>query len=194
MSFRRCTGVGIAAIVFLLSACSTPAVNNEAASSKPEVAVQSKSVDSTAKRDKDERLVKALAQHYKKPTSQIQRIVAMAEKAAKENDFPRRNMILAIIAVESRFNPKASYLGSKGLMQIRVNSHRKELVGKNPLSIEDNISVGVGILRQYKELAKSDKLTIIAYNQGIGVIKRRHYSTAYYKSVKKELAYIDSIG
>src|SRR5690606_33585176 len=69
-------------------------------------------------------------------------------------------LILAVIAIESRFNPFAeSPVGAKGLMQVMAHIHRdrfKPLGGVqaalNPVA---NIKVGASILRDYVKRAGS---------------------------------------
>jgi len=63
-------------------------------------------------------------------------------------------LVLAVIAVESRFNPVAeSVLGAKGLMQVLPKYHREriDLEGGEAalLDPEANIRIGTGILRDY---------------------------------------------
>ena len=63
-------------------------------------------------------------------------------------------LILAVVAVESRYNPVAeSNMGAKGLMQVIPKFHAEKLVehgGENALLDPDvNIQVGAQILREY---------------------------------------------
>lgn len=59
-------------------------------------------------------------------------------------------LLLAVIAIESRYNPLAeSHMGAQGLMQVMTSVHRDKFdaVGKNPLDPEGNIAVGATILK-----------------------------------------------
>lgn len=71
-------------------------------------------------------------------------------------------LILAVMAVESRFNPIAeSVAGAKGLMQVIPKYHMEKIMAfggeKAVLEPETNILVGAKILREY--IARSGDLT-----------------------------------
>lgn len=83
----------------------------------------------------------------------VDRWVATAYRAAGEVSLDPL-LVLAVISVESRFNPVAeSAMGAKGLMQIIPRFHRDkldELGGEDAaLDPESNILVGARILREY---------------------------------------------
>jgi membrane-bound lytic murein transglycosylase MltF len=110
------------------------------------------------------------------------------------SDFPSRNDILAIIAVESNFNPKAYHKGSVGLMQIEKRSHRKLISGKYLYDIDANIKAGSVILHQYFiTLGNDKKAAILAYNAGIGNYLRRRFKIEYYKKYLSKLSLISKI-
>ena len=72
-------------------------------------------------------------------------------------------LILAVMAVESRFNPIAeSVAGAKGLMQVIPKYHMEKIMAfggeKAVLEPETNILVGAKILREY--IARSGDLTV----------------------------------
>lgn len=80
-------------------------------------------------------------------------IVAAAHSAAEASGLDPL-LVLAVIAVESRFNPLAeSSMGAKGLMQIIPRFHLAKLAehgGEEAvLDPESNIRVGTQILREY---------------------------------------------
>ncbi|WAI85435.1 MULTISPECIES: lytic transglycosylase domain-containing protein [Achromobacter] len=59
-------------------------------------------------------------------------------------------LVLAVIAIESRYNPLAeSHVGAQGLMQVMTSVHQEKFdaVGKDPLDPSANIGVGATILR-----------------------------------------------
>ena len=59
-------------------------------------------------------------------------------------------LLLAVIAIESRYNPLAeSHVGAQGLMQVMTSVHQDKFdaVGKNPLDPGANIMVGATILK-----------------------------------------------
>lgn len=80
--------------------------------------------------------------------------------------------VLAIISVESEFNPKAvSADGSSiGLMQINTPAHKinKQAVA----SIRDNLKFGIDLLSKYKQMARSQKESWRMYNTGPGTARR----------------------
>jgi soluble lytic murein transglycosylase-like protein len=64
-------------------------------------------------------------------------------------------LILAVMAIESRYNPVAeSFMGAKGLMQVIPKYHQEKLLhhgGEQALLVpEVNIQVGAQILREYQ--------------------------------------------
>lgn len=76
------------------------------------------------------------------------------------------DLTLAIIRVESYFNPKAlSNTGARGLTQCMPMW--REVCGKNLYDIETSINCGLVVLTQYNELYKGNiKHAILAYNLG----------------------------
>ena len=146
-----------------------------------------------AKPDQDESLITELSNHFRQPREIVSRIVAAANRMARA-DFPSRNDILAIIAVESSFNPRASHSGSKGLMQIQLSSHRDKLRGKNPYDVDDNVTIGAAILEEYyTQLDKNRRAAVLAYNAGIGSYLRKRYVERYHAMFQKALSFMDSI-
>jgi soluble lytic murein transglycosylase-like protein len=155
---------------------------------KTEVEVESKTdeldrlITEIEFKDESETLVLAeyISSKYKTTVEFAKRVVDLATKYAHE-DFPKRNDILAIIAVESSFRPKASYRGSYGLMQIERKSHTKSLRGRNIKDPAVNIELGSQILNEYYQtLGQSKKSAILAYNAGVGNFLKHRYHIDYY--------------
>ena len=77
-------------------------------------------------------------------------------------------LLLAVISVESSFNPLAeSKVGAKGLMQVMPEVHRERFqrhggtdAALNPWA---NIDVGAGILREYLDRFKTIEAALSAY-------------------------------
>ena len=120
----------------------------------PEAGLESKTAAAPVKLTKDERAVALhITRHYGVDRGSIERIVHYAYKAAREVRLDP-HLILAVMAVESRFDPNASsHAGAKGLMQVhvKVHSNRFEPFG-GPQAVYDppaNIKVGAGILSEY---------------------------------------------
>ena len=99
------------------------------------------------------RLVEHLSRRYTIAASHTERVVSAAERAAREVGLDPL-LVLAVISIESRFNPIAeSVMGAKGLMQIIPRYHRAKLeqVGGEDavLDPESNVLVGARILQEY---------------------------------------------
>jgi soluble lytic murein transglycosylase-like protein len=80
-------------------------------------------------------------------------MVEAADRAAREVGLDPL-LVLAVISIESRFNPIAeSAMGAKGLMQIIPKYHRAKLQAlggeQAVLDPESNIMVGARILQEY---------------------------------------------
>lgn len=94
-----------------------------------------------------------IAKRYRVAEEAATRFVATAYRAGKESSVDPL-LILAVIAVESRFNPVAeSVLGAKGLMQVMAKFHMEKVAlhGDQDVLLEPeaNIRVGTQILREY---------------------------------------------
>ena len=94
-----------------------------------------------------------IARRYRVADEAAARFVAAAYRAGKEFSVDPL-LILAVIAVESRFNPVAeSVLGAKGLMQVMAKFHMEKVAlhGDQEVLLEPeaNIRVGAQILREY---------------------------------------------
>jgi transglycosylase-like protein with SLT domain len=98
-------------------------------------------------------LAQHLSRRYYIAAEATGRMVAAAFRAASEVGLDPL-LVLAVISVESRFNPIAeSVMGAKGLMQIIPKYHRAKfdpLGGEEAvLDPESNILVGARILQEY---------------------------------------------
>ena len=98
-------------------------------------------------------LTKHLSRRYFVATSMTERIVDAAHRAALEVGLDPL-LVLAVISIESRFNPIAeSVMGAKGLMQIIPKYHREKLIaagGEDAVfDPESNVLVGARILQEY---------------------------------------------
>jgi len=107
-----------------------------------------------AEEDPEQRaLAEFIAKRYRVAEQAITGIVSSAYRAGAEHRVDPL-LILAVVAVESRFNPVAeSVFGAKGLMQVLPKYHREKLSqhgGETALLEPDvNIRVGTQILREY---------------------------------------------
>lgn len=107
-----------------------------------------------AAREREQRAVaEFIARRYRVAEEAIARFVASAYRAGSELKVDPL-LILAVMAVESRYNPVAeSVLGAKGLMQVIARFHHDKLLehgGEAALLDPDvNIQVGARILNEY---------------------------------------------
>lgn len=94
-----------------------------------------------------------IANRYRVAEEAIAAFVAAAYRAGAEHRVDPL-LVLAVMAVESRYNPVAeSVLGAKGLMQVLARYHQDKLLEHGGeaalLDPEVNIRVGTQILREY---------------------------------------------
>lgn len=103
----------------------------------------------------------------------------LIEKYSEQYDIDK-NLVLAIVKTESSFNKKAkSSVGAEGLMQIMPET-AKWIAGKlkeeyRPENIYDpelNIRYGTFYLNYLINYFKSEDYAIIAYNAGMGNVKK----------------------
>ena len=98
-------------------------------------------------------LVDYLSRRFYIAAEATERMVGAAHRAAREVGLDPL-LVLAVISVESRFNPIAeSVMGAKGLMQIIPKYHRAKLDAlggeEAVLDPESNILLGARILQEY---------------------------------------------
>ena len=94
-----------------------------------------------------------IAKRYRIADAAAAHFVAVAYRAAEQHRLDAL-LILAVMAIESRYNPVAeSVMGAKGLMQVIAKYHPEKLSdygGEHALlEPEVNILVGAQILREY---------------------------------------------
>lgn len=81
------------------------------------------------------------------------------------------NLIKAIIATESCFNPDAvSHVGAVGLMQLMPDTAR--WLEADPHDIDANLRAGVRYFAQLRRRFGSTELALAAYNAGPGNVRR----------------------
>ena len=99
------------------------------------------------------RVAACINKRYKITLDAARKITELAEQVAAKHDLDP-NLILAIIANESKFHPLlVSPVGALGLMQIMPNVHKRKLAaygGENAaLNPEINMMVGAGIISSF---------------------------------------------
>jgi soluble lytic murein transglycosylase-like protein len=101
------------------------------------------------------------------PETRIE-ILRTVHREATRNALPPE-MVLAVIDIESAFNPYAvSSAGAQGLMQV-MPFWREELGRRRLIDIGDNILMGCTILRYYYDMEDGDWTKALArYNGSVG--------------------------
>ena len=117
-------------------------------------------------------LVRYLSRRFLVATAATERMVGAAFRAAREVGLDPL-LVLAVISVESRFNPIAeSDMGAKGLMQIIPRYHPVKLAavgGEAALwDPEANIEVGARILQEYVYRTGTLEAGLQFYNGALG--------------------------
>jgi soluble lytic murein transglycosylase-like protein len=130
-------------------------------------------IDAAPARDPAEPvLVKYLSRRYLVATAATERMVGAAFQAAREVGLDPL-VVLAVISVESRFNPIAeSVMGAQGLMQIIPKYHPAKLAAAGGDAAiwdpEANIAVGARILQEYVYRTGTLEAGLQFYNGAFG--------------------------
>ena len=108
-----------------------------------------------------------IAKRYRVSDTAVAGFVAAAYRAGAEYNVDP-GLILAVMAVESRYNPVAeSTVGAKGLMQVMPKYHLDKLMdhGGEPALLEPevNIQVGAQILREYQRRFRDTETALQVY-------------------------------
>jgi len=132
-------------------------------------------------------LVRYLSRRFQIASEATERMVGVSFQVAREAGLDPL-LVLAVISVESRFNPIAeSVMGAKGLMQIIPKYHRARLSeygGEAAIfDPESNIRVGTEILRDYVQRAGTLEAGLQFYNGAM-----RDSSAQYAQRVMAERA------
>jgi hypothetical protein len=104
-------------------------------------------------------------------------------------DFDDQMLVVAVIAAESRFNPRArSYKGAAGLGQLMPST--AAAYGVDPYDPSQNLDAAIRILRgnldKYRGRADQWSLALAAYNAGSGAVKR-HGGVPPYRETRNYL-------
>jgi len=119
--------------------------------------------------EREQRLVtEFISKRYRVSEAAVSSYVDAAYRAGEQYSVDPL-LILAVVAVESRYNPVAeSGVGAKGLMQVIPKYHLDKLTdhgGEHALlEPEVNIQVGTQILREYQRRFRDTETALQAYN------------------------------
>jgi soluble lytic murein transglycosylase-like protein len=124
------------------------------------------------------RAARWIARKHRVSVAAVEQIVLAAYASAATHRLDPY-LLLAVIAVESSFNPLAeSKVGAQGLMQVMPEVHRERFqrhggtdAALNPWA---NIDVGAGILREYLDRYKTIEAALSAY-VGMGPAGQTQY-------------------
>jgi soluble lytic murein transglycosylase-like protein len=131
---------------------------------------------------KAQKAAEYIANNYRIAREAAELIAKEAYKSGKENDVDPL-LILAVIGVESRFNPiSESHVGALGLTQTMPEAHPEKIASiqrdqGHILNIADNIQIGSKIIGEY--MRKFGNNSVLALQQYNGSLKdkSRVYST-----------------
>jgi len=129
-----------------------------------------------------EMLADFLAKRYRVSKEALERFIGMAYAAGQMTKVDPL-LILAVMAVESNFNPIAeSVMGAKGLMQIIPQYHQDKLRSPhgtelNVLDPEINILAGAKVLREYATKTGEDLAAALRLYGGTGPNPEHAYPT-----------------
>jgi soluble lytic murein transglycosylase-like protein len=118
--------------------------------------------------EREQRLItEFIAKRYRVSDVAVANYVAVAYRAGEQYSVDPL-LILAVMAVESRYNPVAeSVVGAKGLMQVMPKYHLDKLAdlgGEEALlEPEVNIQVGAQILREYQRRLRDTEAALQMY-------------------------------
>jgi soluble lytic murein transglycosylase-like protein len=114
-----------------------------------------------------EQLARIVARRYRVSSAATREFVDVALREARRHELDPL-LILALIAIESRFNPVAqSHYGAMGLMQVIPRFHREKLDGARDAVLLDprtNIQLGTRVLKEYIRRGGTEVAGLQLYN------------------------------
>jgi len=123
-----------------------------------------------------------LSKRYRVSSEAVERFIRLAYAAGQMTKLDPL-LILAVMAVESSFNPIAeSGMGAKGLMQVIPQFHQDKLKTAqggelNVLDPETNIMVGAKVLREYAAKTGGDYVAALGLYGGTGPAPGNPYAS-----------------
>lgn len=128
----------------------------------------------------EEVIAKAIVASYKNINLQEAKKVVRVVYKETEGDFAiTPSLLIGVIATESGFRRNAiSKEGAMGYTQVNVKYHKHKFNGKNVFDTEENIRVGVSILRDCFEKYNSRSKALGCYN---GSVKSNKFANTVLK-------------
>ena len=133
-----------------------------------------------------------IAKRYRVSDQAVAGYVSLAYQAGAQHSVDPL-LILAVMAIESRYNPVAeSSMGARGLMQVIPKYHLEKLLdhGGEPALLEPavNIVVGAQILREYQRRFRDTETALQMYAGALDDV-----TTQYASKVFAEKARLDAL-
>jgi soluble lytic murein transglycosylase-like protein len=133
-----------------------------------------------------------IAKRYRVSDQAVAAYVSLAYQAGAQHSVDPL-LILAVMAIESRYNPVAeSNMGARGLMQVIPKYHLEKLLdhGGEPALLEPavNIMVGAQILREYQRRFRDTETALQMYAGALDDV-----TTQYASKVFAEKARLDAL-
>jgi len=133
-----------------------------------------------------------IAKRYRVSDQAVASYVSLAYQAGAQQSIDPL-LILAVMAIESRYNPVAeSSMGARGLMQVIPKYHLEKLLdhGGEPALLEPavNIAVGAQILREYQRRFRDTETALQMYGGALD-----DAATQYASKVLAEKARLDAL-
>jgi hypothetical protein len=139
----------------------------------------------------DLRTVNQIVKRFRVKREFAVQVVKYAHKYSKST-FPSAHDIVAIIGVESSFNPQSvSRLRSDpaiGLTQIRPGAWSHKIKRQDLNSVENQVKYGAEILHTYYKALGDRRGTVQAYNLGLAGYRKGRTNPRYVVKYEKELA------
>jgi len=171
-------------------ATATEAPLRDAAVTEPG-ALQAAAVESPLEREQ-RAVTDYIAKRYRVSDQAVGGYVSLAYQAGAQHSVDPL-LILAVMAIESRYNPVAeSSMGARGLMQVIPKYHLEKLLdhGGEPALLEPavNITVGAQILREYQRRFRDTETALQMYGGALD-----DAATQYASKVLAEKACLDAL-
>ena len=132
-----------------------------------------------------------IAKRYRVSEAAVAGYVAAAYRAGAQHSVDPL-LILAVMAVESRYNPVAeSLVGAKGLMQVMPKFHLEKLMDHGGeqavLEPEVNIQVGTQILREYQRRFRDTETALQVYAGAFDEPTSQYANTVFAEKARLEV-------
>jgi soluble lytic murein transglycosylase-like protein len=169
---------------------SGPVVEGRVSIGKPLEAASLQPVSQAVLEQEQKALAQFIAKRWRIAQEAATRFVSIAYRAGTVHSVDPL-LILAVIAIESGFNPVAeSVMGAKGLMQVIPQFHLEKLSGHGGeqavLDPEVNIHVGAQILREYFRRLRDEQLALQMYAGAFDQPNSQYASKVYAERARLE--------